>query len=100
MTAAGSLVPLAFVNQDADPFLAELYRRVHGVKMLKEITLENMRGGRALLIEFTATHWIRPHTYIDLHKTLLAMCLHLHLHCSAIAGVLPPVLPLCLYSLA
>lgn len=44
-SAAGSLVPLAFVNQDADPFLAELYRRVHGVKMLKGITVENKRGG-------------------------------------------------------
>ncbi|KAK9841208.1 hypothetical protein WJX74_001898 [Apatococcus lobatus] len=44
-TAAGSLVPLAFVNQDADPFLSELYRRVNGVRMLPEITVENRRGG-------------------------------------------------------
>ncbi|KAK9866669.1 hypothetical protein WJX84_008559 [Apatococcus fuscideae] len=41
----GKLVPSVFVNQDADPFLSELYRRLNGVHMLRDIFIQNQRGG-------------------------------------------------------
>jgi glycosyltransferase involved in cell wall biosynthesis len=41
----GEIFPNDFVNQDADPYLHELYRRVRATEWTKKSYLENKRGG-------------------------------------------------------
>ena len=41
----GNLFPDCFHNQGADPFLHELYRRIQHITVMKNMTVENARGG-------------------------------------------------------
>ncbi len=57
----GALVPACFINQDADPFLHELYRHIDGVRMLPGVLVVNERG------ELSIFSWTLSFTFCMLH---------------------------------
>lgn len=55
----GSLFSPAFINQDADPYLFELYRRIGRAEIMTDIYLSNQRGGASTFVSEAMPRYAR-----------------------------------------
>jgi hypothetical protein len=59
---SGQIIPNAFINQDGDPFLFNLYRPFNAARFAKNVLLENLKGGVELLNQaYVQLRYVRVH---------------------------------------
>jgi glycosyltransferase involved in cell wall biosynthesis len=59
---SGQIIPNAFINQDGDPFLFNLYRPFNAARFAKNVLLENLKGGVELLNQaYVQPRYVRVH---------------------------------------